>query len=258
MAAAAGSAEERVQQCAARLAGRAEAVDVLVMSMTRVLNAPHDEKLRRINPKNPAFARTVGSTPGGVEFLMAVGYEPMHGQLVLQRRDPALLWLGKAALEAVRNSEAYLGAKETIEVEKALAQSTVAYGEEEGRRRQAFLRRVPPEPPEGAAGSVKLGVHVGDAAHWRRFEHDCTLEDVLNFVRSLPGCPPVGAASELRLADVTTRPAKLFDVSSQLGLTLKALGLWPSGQVRCRLSGQDEAFDAAMLGLVRLPSEDRA
>ena len=54
------------------------------------------------------------------------------------------------------------------------------------------------------------------------------------------------------------RGGGLFDGSAQLGLTLKHLGLWPSGQVRCRVNGQDEAFDAATLGLVRMPSEDRA
>jgi len=226
--------------------------------MSRVLQHPNDERYRRVNPTNPAFARTVGATPGGVEFLMAVGYEPMHGQLVLNARDPALLWLGKAALESVRDSAAYQDSKESIEIEKALQQSAVAYDEEDAKRRAAFARRVPPEPAEGAAGSTKLCVHVGARSTWRRFEHDCTLEDVLNFVRSLPGAPAVREGRELRLLDVTTRPAKPLDVDSQLGLTLKYLGLWPSGQVRCRVDGQDEAFEEASLGLVRLPSEDRA
>jgi hypothetical protein len=253
-----GSAEERVHNCARRLAGRAEAVDVLIASLQRVLQNPENEKYRRVNPKNPAFARTVGSTPGGVDFLIAVGYEPMHGQLVLMQRDPALLWLGKASLEAARDSDAYLGAKETLQVSKALEQSVLAYSEEEEKRRGAFARRVPPEPTEGSAGSLKLGVHLGDSSNWRRFEHDCTLEDVLNYVQSLRGCPVVRDATELRVANVTTRPPKMFDVRAQLGLTLKNLGLWPSGQVRCRVDGPDEAFDAAMMGIVRMPSEDRA
>jgi len=125
-------------------------------------------------------------------------------------------------------------------------------------RRAAFARRVPPEPAEGSAGSTKLCVHLGGTSVWRRFDHDCTLEDVLNFVRSLPGAPVVHDHTQLRVADVTTRPAKLFEVGEQLGLTLKSLGLWPSGQVRCHADGPDEAFDAAMQGLVRLPSEDRS
>ena len=243
---------------ARRLAGRAEAVDVLVASMGRVLNNPTNEKYRTVNPSNPAFARTVGATPGGVDFLTAVGYEPMHGQLVLNKRDPALLWLGKAALEAVRDSNAYLEAKETVEVNKALEQSVVAYDEEDAKRRETFAKRVPPEPTEGSAGSTKICVHVGESSTWRRFDHDMTLEDVLNYAQSLPGCPSVRHPRELRMADVTTRPAKAFDVDSQLGLTLKHLGLWPSGQVRCRVAGQDEAYDAAIMQLVRLPSEHRA
>merc|ERR1712146_618266 len=105
--------------------------------------------------------------------------------------------------------------------------------------------RAPPEPPEGAAGSVKLCVHVGPQSNWRRFEHDVTLEDVLLYVRSLPDCPMVHGPEELRLADVTTRRAKPLDVANQLGHTLKHLGLWPSGQLRVRMDGMDEAYDAA-------------
>ena len=242
-----GSVEERVQQCAARLAGKAEAVDVLVASLGRVLQHPDEEKYRRVNPTNPAFARTVGAVAGGVEFLMAVGYEPVHGHLVLQRRDTALLWLGKAALEAVRNSDAYVSSKESLEIARAMGASAVAYDEEEERRRRAFASRVPTEPPEGAAGSSKICVHVGGAANWRRFESCNTLEDLLNYVRSLQGTPPVQTVAQLRVADVTTRPSKAFDVSTQLGLTLQSLGLWPTGHIRCRVNGSDEAYDDAMM-----------
>ena len=80
----------------------------------------------------------------------------------------------------------------------------------------------------------------------------------MTWTRSLAGSPAVRDALELRLADVTTRPAKPLEIHSQLGLTLKTLGLWPSGQLRCRVDGSDEAWDGAIHGLVRLPSEDRA
>ena len=63
---------------------------------------------------------------------------------------------------------------------------------------------------------VKICVHVGAASTWRRFEADGTLEDVLNFVRSLPGTPAVAHGHELRLADVTTRPTKPLDVETQV------------------------------------------
>mmetsp|Transcript_30199 Transcript_30199/g.60618 ORF Transcript_30199/g.60618 Transcript_30199/m.60618 type:complete len:159 (-) Transcript_30199:364-840(-) len=156
-----------------------------------------------------------------------------------------------------RSSEAYQSSKETQLVSQALEQSVVAFNEEDEKRRAGFAARVPPEPAEGAAGSTKLCVHLGSASHWRRFDSDCTLEDVFNYIRSLPETP-ARPPDEWRLADVTLRPAKPLDASTQLGLTLKALGLWPSGQLRCRLDGQDEAYDSAIMGLVRLPSEDRA
>ena len=95
-------------------------------------------------------------------------------------------------------------------------------------------------------------VHVGSAATWRRFNSADTLEDVLNFVRSLPGTPAVRELGELRVCDVTTRPAKRFDVTTQLGLTLQTLDLWPTGHVRCRVDGSDEAYDEAIMAMMDL------
>ena len=45
-------------------------------------------------------------------YRYAVGFEPMHGYLVNQRQDLALLWLGKSALEALRTNAAYQSSKE--------------------------------------------------------------------------------------------------------------------------------------------------
>ena len=82
--------EQRVQQCAQRLTGRAEEVDVLTTSLARILQSPHDEKFRKVNISNPKFQQYVASAPGGMEFMYAVGFEPMHGYLVNQRQDLAL------------------------------------------------------------------------------------------------------------------------------------------------------------------------
>ena len=49
----------------------------------------------------------MGAAPGGMEFLLALGCEPMHGHLVLQRVDVARLQTGRAALESCRDSVAY-------------------------------------------------------------------------------------------------------------------------------------------------------
>eukprot|EP00965_Chrysotila_dentata_P169095 5583823-Pleurochrysis_carterae.AAC.2 len=82
--AAAGSAEQRVQACAARLVGRPLAVDTLITSLSKVLDHPHEEKYRKVNISNKAFQERVASAPGGIDFMYAVGFEPVHGHLLLQ------------------------------------------------------------------------------------------------------------------------------------------------------------------------------
>ena len=78
--------EEKIQQAAQRLVGRAEAVDVLITSLSRILENPREEKYRKVNISNPKFQQYVASAPGGMEFMYAVGFEPMHGYLVNQRQ----------------------------------------------------------------------------------------------------------------------------------------------------------------------------
>jgi hypothetical protein len=229
---AASTAEQKVQSCAARLSSHAVAVDTLLVSLERAIASPNDERCRKVSLSNPTFHTRVGSVPGGVEFLMAVGYQPMHDHLVLQHRDPALLWVGKAALQEAQRSLAYMHSKEAAQLKAALSLSSSEYAAEEARRRASFLARVPEEPPEGAAGTALLCLHVGDAQHWRRFESCCTLEDALNFARSLPGTP---LGSALTLCNVTLRPAVRLDASTQRGLTLQRLDLWPTGHLRVEL-----------------------
>ena len=225
----AATPEARIQACAARLSGHALAVDTLITSLGRALEHPHDEKYRRVDPSNRAFQKNVASAPGGVDFLYAVGFEPMHGHLVLHTRNAALLWIGKAALEAVRGGAAYAASKERAELQRALALSTDEYERQAAARRAAFLARVPDEPPAGSAGNSLLAFHVGEATTWRRFESCHTLEDLANFARSLPGAP-VGA--RIALSNVTLSPAIRLDLDSQLGLTLQRLDLWPTGHIR--------------------------
>jgi len=214
---------------AARLAHSAVAVDTLLVSLERALANPDDERCRKVALSNATFQSRVGSVPGGIEFLQAVGYEPMHGYLVLQRRDAALLWVGKTALQEAQRSLAYRHSKEAVQLRAALKLSASEYAAEDARRRATFLARVPEEPPEGEAGNALLCVHVGESRHWRRFESSSTLEDVLNFARSLPGTP---LGSPITLSNITLRPAVRFDVKSQLGLTLQRLELWPTGHLQ--------------------------
>jgi hypothetical protein len=149
---------------------------------------------------------------------------------VLQRHDPALLWLGKAALEAVRDTDAYLGSREADEMQRALDLSSHTFDAEDAARRAVYLRRVPPEPLEGAAGNALLCVHTpAGSLVWRRFESSSTLEDLANFARSLPGVP---LGSSLRLSNVTLAPHQPLNLETQIGLTLYTLDMWPSGQVQ--------------------------
>ena len=117
-------------------------------------------------------------------------------------------------------------------MDEALTLSSAAYEHEAAKRRAAFLAKVPDEPAAGGYDAAKICVHFGDKVKvWRRFDCDCTLEDLLNFARSLPGVP-VGAVP--RLTNVTMSPEVELDTSAQLGLTLERLDLWPTAHVRVR------------------------
>lgn len=225
----AGEREQRVQACAARLAGRSEAVDTLILSLSKVLEHPQEERYRKVNISNRAFQERVASAPGGMEFMYAVGFEPMHGFLVLQSRDLALLWIGKSALEKARGASDYAASKERAELQHALALSNGEYEAELSKRRAAFGARVPDEPAEGLAGNSLICVHLpGERQVWRRFESCSTLEDLLNFVRSCPEAPLNG----VKLSNVTMSPPAPLDLRTQLGLTLQRLEMWPTGHVR--------------------------
>ena len=64
---------------------------------------------------------------------------------------------------------------------------------------------------------------------WRRFESCNTLEDLVNYARSLPGVP---LGDSLRLTNVTMAPHVPLDIGRQLGLSLQDLDMWPTGHVR--------------------------
>ncbi|CAN0484840.1 unnamed protein product, partial [Laminaria digitata] len=47
------------------------------------------------------FQASVGSVPGGVDLLLAAGFEESGAdQLKLDRRDPGLIWLARGTVEA--------------------------------------------------------------------------------------------------------------------------------------------------------------
>jgi len=237
------SREERVTKCAFQLAKTPDALDILHASLARVLASPHAEKLRKVNVTGGAFVDRVASkNKAGVELLYAVGYEPMHGHLVLQKHEPALLRLALTQLEEARKLSNYVEGAAARAGEQARRQASAQDAAAAAARRAAFLAKVPTEPSEDEASgrastacviSVRLGGRPGLPHEFprvgtRRFDSDNTLDDLINFIRSLPDVPE---AEHLNIENVTTRPYRKLESATQGSLSLFALDLWPRGQV---------------------------
>jgi hypothetical protein len=64
-------------------------------------SSTHTSTQVRLN--NKKFHGTVGSIPGGIKFLLAIGFKDTGNEtLGLSRNDPGLLWLGHSILVQVR------------------------------------------------------------------------------------------------------------------------------------------------------------
>lgn len=153
--------QERLSQMAASLAAHPTSFDTILAVLQMILDNPDEQKFRRLRLSNRRFAATVAGAPGGIEFLLALGFARDTSQgkeaLVHQRGDLGLLWLGKAVLEAQQQVEPYCSAKASLDRAEAAAQeektfrdamaasSSTADAEEEGRR-EKFRRKVPNEP----------------------------------------------------------------------------------------------------------------
>lgn len=241
--------EERVHKCATALATTPDALDILHASLAKVLEQPHSEKYRTVKVGSGAFRERVASqNPAGVELLYAVGYEPMHGHLVLQKHEPAILALALEELKAAKSLPTYVAAdaaRADVRARKAAAAQDASAKE---ARRAHYLAKVPAEPAEGGIDScassacvISIGVAwghdqapLGAAAKvaTRRFESDCTLNDLVSYVRSLQAVDdPDG---EISLANVTTRPTRVLEPSREGEASLYALDLWPRGRIEVR------------------------
>jgi len=111
---------------------------------------------------------------------------------------------------------------------QALSMSEDQFESEQAKRRAEFRQRVPEEPPEGQAGNSLICFHVNEEQVWRRFESNNTLEDLIYFARSLKGAP----LKDMAVTNITMAPAVRLDLTTQLGLTLQRLDLWPTGHLR--------------------------
>lgn len=242
--------EDRIKRAAMSLALTPDALDILHSSLTKVLQQPHSERLRKVSVTQGVFNERVASkSTAGVELLFAVGYEPMHGHLVLQKHDAAVLELALRALDSSRSSQSYIESKAAMNSARAQQHAHEKLAAAAAARRAAHLAKVPAEPEVDTMGhrasstcviSVRLAsstnatrtteegnvVSSSERVGKRRFDSDCILDDLVHYIRSLPGVPE----GELLLANVTTGRVVL-EPAQQGALSLFALDLWPRGQV---------------------------
>jgi len=229
------SSADRIDRCLTKLAPFPLAVDILRSSIGKALANPNVEKYKMVNVKNPTFQKHVGNIPGGTELLYAVGYEPLHGHLVLQKTNSTLLQRALSGLEHVQTSKAYTEAKKLAVAEQSRLQAVAQAAEDARRRRAAFLALVPPEPstrngPATSCAVVTVQSPSGTKVASRKFDSELhTLRDLLNFVKSLDSTPVEG---NIRLENVTTAPFGMLDIESSLDRSLYSLDLWPVGQIR--------------------------
>lgn len=228
--------EERISKACTTLAPHVDAIDILSASLTKVTNDPVNERYRKVNVTAAGpFKEKVASAPGGVELLYSVGYEPMHGHLVLQVLDASLLEHALACLASARTTEAYMTAKAHKASAKAAEEARKEKEATALVKRAEYLSRVPSEPAAENGGSVHSTCVLtftvgGERIARRKFESDNTLEDVLNYVRSLEAVP-IDAA--VKLDNVTTAPFRHLDPADKrcANASLYALDLWPMGTV---------------------------
>ena len=226
---------ERINVAVAKLqraAGSSVAIDILHASLSKALSSPTVERFRKVDVSNGVFRKSVASCPGSVELLHTVGFEPMHGHLVLQKHNPQLIKHAVDALNVARSSSDYKEAKAKREAATDAAAAAVAAEEQARVQRAEALAKVPAEPSaDDAASCCQVSIQVSEGAPIarRRFDSENVLADLENYVRSLPEVP-LGAS--LRLENITTRPPKEMDLSRQQSCTLYALDLWPVGRVR--------------------------
>jgi len=201
-----------------------QGLDVLERILTTLRDNPGDPRYRRLRLGCSTRLREALKNPSSIRLLQHIGFhhDPL-GDLILSIRD---ISRGEhiviEALQALRVSRHALENKTKL--------STIA-----------TLAKLPPEPQQGAAGStyVTVVLHLGNGKEQtlhRRFDAADKLSDVLMFViismiqKSKISSIDGGLSSFRRVSDHSQYPPQLLHVEDR-GLTLQALGMWPS----CRL-----------------------
>lgn len=74
-----------------------QAMETAGKYVDNMVKNPTEEKFRSINVENAAFQRLVGSKPGGMNMMLALGFTETDGKLTMQDFD--VKWLEVAAAE---------------------------------------------------------------------------------------------------------------------------------------------------------------
>ena len=108
LANAGSAAEQKIMVAAGRLGSCPEALGELENLVRGLSETPPDQTLLVLQAGGARWRSVLGAGGGaGAEFLRSIGYKEQMGLIALKRPDPALMWHGRAALEAARNSAAY-------------------------------------------------------------------------------------------------------------------------------------------------------
>ena len=220
----------RLASLTASLAPFPETVDTLIYVLRTIEQNPTEPKFRSLKTTNARFAETLGRVPAAVDLLLTCGFTRAGDWLSLPpRADVRVLQAALVALDAVKASDAYISASESLEFAKAVSDSKASAGAEEAERRAKLAARVPAEPPAGEAGNTRVRVKLGSTSLERRFAADHTLQDVVQWIGATAGSliPQRLAEGKWRLVDATMVVKKPVDVRADARSTLHALGFWP-------------------------------
>lgn len=144
--------------------------------------------------------------------------------------NPNLVKQAVQALQRIQQSNPlYLKDRELVKREEERTRTLAEAERIQEERRKSYAAKVPDEPPENEGTAAKICLHLSDGKTvWRRFDSTVdTLQDLLNFVKSLKGAP-----DSLRLENITQNPSRVLNLIDGLGCSLHHLDLWPAGHVR--------------------------
>lgn len=233
----------KIDALAKKIAPYPEALDLLIYIFETILKYPKEEKYRSVKTTKPSYVSAIGPCSKAAEdILLLAGFRKSGEYLSLssskQRGEESLLWIAKTSLESQRETDVYKNNKDRLLLLKVMAESKASASAEEMERRNELRKKVPMEPEEGAAGTTRITVFIGDAVLKRRFTSDDTLNQVVNWIgASYSSYMPLKLtqSKSCELVDVTLFPHKTVNVKDDGNRTLQALGFWPGAELRVKV-----------------------